>query len=158
LIGVAVVWYLMGGNQPPVAACPYNGNTDEATFQNIIRAEEIAALNEDITIADQIYLPGATVTDVPTGVTSPVLQHYQDFFATLDFIELQHYNIEIVQINSSNAWVTSSDSGILFFKETGERLEYVSEPGASHYIFGRDTSGCWKISHFSKQAENELFP
>jgi hypothetical protein len=158
LIGTATVWYVLGWANLGDANCPYSGNTDQATFQNLIRAEEKAALAEDTSLLDQVYLPGATITDVSTGTVTPMLPYYQTTFANVDFIELQHYDIKIIQIDTSNAWVISTDSGTFFSNDAGRRFEYVNEPGSNHYIFSRDASGCWKISHFSVQAQNEPFP
>jgi hypothetical protein len=156
LIGTSAIWAYIEVNHTD--ACPYSGSTDEATFKNIIRAEEKAVLAEDITMFDQIFLPGATVRNLNTGVTAPVLPYYHQTFSDTDFLELQHYDIKVLKVESPNAWVTSSDAGVMYLKITGERLDYVNPPDSNHYIFTRDIAGCWKISHFSIQAQDEVFP
>lgn len=156
LIGTSAIWAYIEINRPEL--CPYDGGTDEITFQNIIRAEEKAVLNEDIAMLEQIFLPGATIRNIGTGVTAPITPYYQQIFNDADFLELQHYDIKVLKVEGINAWVTSSDAGVMFLKNTGERLDYVNPPSSNHYIFTRDESGCWKISHFSIQAQDESFP
>jgi len=156
LISISIVWWYIEQNSP--AACPYNGANDAETFANLIRGEENGALNNDIATIEEVYLEGATITDTVTGKTLPMKQHYQGLLSVIEFIALDHYNIEVVKMDSEYAWVIASDISIFRWRETGEEQEFISPPGAAHYIFAHDPSGCWKISHFSKQAENEPFP
>src|SRR5688572_7308482 len=85
LIATSAILWFVGQNSS--FTCPYNGSTDNETFTNLILGEENAALNENFSILDKIYLPGATVTDGTTGITSPVSQHYQQLFSTLKFLK-----------------------------------------------------------------------
>jgi len=158
LIGTSAVWAFIAIIDTNAITCPYSGATDEATFKNIIRAEEKAVLEEDITMFNPIYLPGATIRNIHLGVTAPVSTYYQQVFIDTDFLELRHYDIKVLKVEGPNAWVTSSDAGVIFLKNTGEQLDYLNPPDSNHYIFARDTVGCWKISHFSIQAQDEAFP
>ncbi len=158
LVGISAVLAFTAAIDTNASTCPYSGATDEATFKNIIRAEEKAVLEEDIAMLDQIYVPGATVRNIHLGVTAPVSTYYQQIFTDTDFLELQHYDIKVLKVEGPNAWVTSSDAGVMFLKNTGEQLDYLNPPDSNHYIFTRDTAGCWKISHFSIQAQDEVFP
>jgi hypothetical protein len=156
LISIAAIWWYSDRN--PQVTCPYNGATDLQTFTNLIFVEEEGALTKDISKINKVYLVGATVTDVASGVTLPVAEHYQQLFSELIFEKLHHYDIRVVKITDSTAWVKSSDDATYVWTNTGERVEVVGKPGASHYKFSRDSSGCWKISHFSKNAFDEPFP
>ncbi|MBK9926639.1 MAG: hypothetical protein IPP66_15290 [Anaerolineales bacterium] len=156
LIGASAIWAYIEINRPEL--CPYRGETDEITIQNIIHAEEKAVLNEDIAMIEQVFLPGATIRNLGSGVTAPVIPYYQQIFKEADFLEIQHYDIKVLKVEGMNAWVTSSDAGVMFLKNTGERLDYVNPPNSNHYIFTRDESGCWQMSLFSIQAQDESFP
>jgi hypothetical protein len=139
--------------------CPYAGSTDTQNFINLIRAEEQAVLKEDLGIITVIYAKGATITDVELGQTwSNVVEHYQLLFENLDFIELTHYDFEVVKHAGNKAWVKSSDSSVMILAGSNEKKKFVSNPGDAHFVFEKDDAGCWRIVHFSKLASHEPFP
>ncbi len=133
-----------------VLSCPYNGDSDQATFRNLLIAEHTAALTESLDIINEIFLPNTMMPDYSTGIPIPVLEQYQKKFTDVDFVTLNLDEIGIVRNDGTTAWVTKTGSGMLVMPETGEEVPFDMKASDGQFVFKRNADGCWKIAGYEQ--------
>jgi ketosteroid isomerase-like protein len=141
---------------PTLENCPYASSTDNQTFINLIYAEEEAVLSKNINPIKEIYASNAVFLDVSTNTTdADVIKRYEEGFVGFTFLELEHFNFDILKKTSNTAWVAVSDRSKIRDLSSGTVNTYT---GTAHIIFRKDSLGCWRISEFHGNAEGEVFP
>ncbi len=139
--------------------CPYHGNTDLETFVQIIRAEEKALLEEDISIIEKIYAQEAVMRDVGNNQEwKNVVEKYQSMFTDQDFIRHEHTDFDLLDNTGQHAWVTSGIKGSFVINSTNEVRGYDNPSPSDHFTFGKNNSGCWVLTNVDFNALSETFP
>lgn len=166
ILGVIVYFTAINGviNIPGITPtetpiCPHAGSDDTQTFIKMIELEAESALAEDLSLATSLYTKDATIRDYISDTTwNDVTEFYVSNYVNLDFDKLIIDDEKLVKKTEDTAWVTASSSGLLTFAESNEKVRFQGEPGSNHFIFMKDESGCWLISHYLISAQDEPFP
>ena len=152
LIGIGItIWVFVTGKNlpdiirtPTTIPCPYHGESDQATFRNLIITEHTAAKTKNMDIIKDIFLPDAKLTDQSNPIPMPLIEYYQKKFDTADFPSLELYDLQVLENDGKTAKITSSGSGIMILKDTGQQIPFEWNEGYS--IVKRDENGCWKFA------------
>lgn len=155
--GFPSIWQVLAnlnpGSSTPVSkiACPYAGNSDEATITNIIQAEAEAVNKEDISIIRNIFESNALIRFEGNGTewNDPIV-HYTEEFENADVVNAVHFNIQPTGqgIVNDTAWFISGSSGTTIYKD-GKRLDYHNELGMDTWVLKKNNLGCWVIVKFT---------
>jgi hypothetical protein len=139
--------------------CPYESNTDFETFVQIIRAEERALLEKDISIIQEIYAPDAVMHDVGNNQEwTNVVEQYQHMIKEQDFQRHEHTDFALLGNNGEQAWVTSGIRGSFVITSTNAVVEYENPSPSDHFTFNKNNSGCWVLTKVDYNALNQPFP
>ena len=142
--------------------CFIRENNHEDTFRKLIEKETQAVKDKRMELLKQIFSTDAIIVDhYANGQEQPFEEHYSIKFKTLDFKDLVHDIITIVNMDLSNVFiltkeafmlsdhviVETSSRGLAIDRPTGNKISIVNPPGSDRWTFVRkNRCCCWKIS------------
>lgn len=139
-------------------SCVCQSATDDDTLRCLIHAESEAANQSDLTLIQQIFAPNATILQGDTGEEwdSP-MAYYEPTFASLDFTDARHYDIQQVEITEQFYRYTSGSSGY-YAAPNATPTPYDNENPSEHWTFGKSDARCWIIARYEFNAKHIPFP
>jgi len=153
---------------PASVNCPYLGENDQKTFENLIQAEAQAVNTKSIDIIQQIFTQDATFYDALTGESwnGPLTRYRDTLFVAAEFRNVTHFDILPLQIYDNLAYVISGSQGD--FHRSGQDWQTffngskISNPktdyGSDHWMLVKNTAGCWQIQWLEFNAGAVSFP
>jgi hypothetical protein len=167
LLSLVVSWALQGFIWPippvtatreltptiPIALSPSPAITDRQELINLIRLEEEAVLNEDLSIIESIYLPNATIRNAETnGQTWPdPASYYSEKFQTQIVCTVVHHHIDVIELGSAAATLSTGSDGTWGWirEKNGCPNPFNNPAGSDLWEFAKDSADQWRIASFT---------
>lgn len=134
-------------------------------FEELIRAEGTAVVNEDIGTIFLVFARDAVIVNVAdvdaTGQSktwTDAIQRYQEKFEYERHFRVDHGHFALHTESTSQAFATTSSSGEWMWEQdlsavpSPTPLFYETPPNADEWTFGKDVNGCWVITRFEFNA------
>jgi hypothetical protein len=152
--------------------CPFQGQTDDETISNLIRAEADASNSKGLLTILKIFSPNAVFYDYapksPKQWNGPQARYEVDLFQTTEFQGVEHFDIMPIGpgIEGDTAYYTSGSKGSYrivggawtnFFN--GSLISTrPTQYGSEHWILKKNNNRCWVIVQMDFNAGHIKFP
>lgn len=139
------------------STCFVQEETALETFSKMLQIEAQALIEGDVESFMRLHAKNVEVIDFDSGKEYDIRKWLEVNIVSQQWLQLEHYDIQIVRIVENKAWVINSARGTFIDTNTGQQLN-LDMKGADHRIFTKDEHGCWIVTYLEVNADARPFP